>query len=101
MRPTLQLLAEIILVDDGSPAPDLGERLQRYVDNLPKVRLFRQPKRLGLVLGRLKGIELANTETVTVLDSHIEVCPPNHPRGASFPRTRCVSLRRGRRWPHD
>jgi len=49
--------------------------VRRSHDLGPQVRLFRQPQRLGLVLGRLKGIELAESPTVTVLDSHIEVQP--------------------------
>ena len=69
-----QLLKEIILVDDGSDAPHLGAPLQEYVDALgPKVRLIRQGSRTGLVQARLAGMRAATAETVTVLDSHIEV----------------------------
>ena len=44
-----QLLAEIILVDDGSDAAHLGKDLDDYVAALPKVRLIRQGSRTGLV----------------------------------------------------
>lgn len=70
-----QILKEIILVDDGSDKPWLGAELERHLFRLPKVRLVRQPSRLGLVKARLKGAELARAETFTVLDSHIEVQP--------------------------
>lgn len=71
-----QLLKEIVLIDDHSDlesVPDLGQRLEDYIALLPtKVRLYRQPERLGLVKARLRGVEEATAETFTVLDSHIE-----------------------------
>lgn len=53
-----ELLKEIILIDDGSDKPHLGDPLEDYIQHLPKVRLVRQPKRRGLVLARLKGAEV-------------------------------------------
>ena len=68
-----QLLREIILVDDGSSAAHLGDELDKYIATLPKVKLIRQNARTGLVEARLAGMRAAQAETVTVLDSHIEV----------------------------
>jgi polypeptide N-acetylgalactosaminyltransferase len=68
-----ELLKEIILIDDGSDMRHLGNDLEAYIARLPKVRLLRQPKRMGLVLARMKGAEVATAETFTVLDSHVEV----------------------------
>lgn len=70
-----KLLHEIILVDDGSDKPWLGTELDRHVALLPKTRLVRLPQRSGLVKARLRGAEEARGETITVLDSHIEVQP--------------------------
>lgn len=68
-----QLLKEIILVDDGSDKPWLGQELEDYVHLLPKVRLVRNAQRSGLVKARLRGIQEATAQTFTILDSHIEV----------------------------
>ena len=71
-----QLLKEIVLIDDFSDLqtrPELGAQLEEYIKLLPaKVRLYRQPARLGLVEARLRGVEEATAETFTILDSHIE-----------------------------
>ena len=63
------------MIDDGSDRAHLMQELEDHIKLLPKVRLHRQPKRMGLVKARLKGAELATAETFTVLDSHIEVQP--------------------------
>jgi polypeptide N-acetylgalactosaminyltransferase len=70
-----QLLYEIVLVDDASERPWLGAPLEAYVAALPKVRLVRMGQRGGLVKARLRGAHEARGDTVTVLDSHIEVQP--------------------------
>jgi polypeptide N-acetylgalactosaminyltransferase len=69
------LLLEILLVDDGSDRAELGAPLAQAVAALPKVALLRQPRRMGLVQARLRGAREAAGETVTVLDSHVEVQP--------------------------
>jgi polypeptide N-acetylgalactosaminyltransferase len=66
-------LKEIILIDDGSDKPYLQQPLDDYLKFLPKVKLLRQPERMGLVKARLRGAEACAAETFTVLDSHIEV----------------------------
>eukprot|EP00047_Mylnosiga_fluctuans_P018827 m.75430 g.75430 ORF g.75430 m.75430 type:complete len:574 (-) comp7817_c0_seq2:3372-5093(-) len=70
-----RLLREIILVDDASTREYLGKELEYHIKYLPKVRIVRLPKRSGLVIARLAGIEAAQAETFTILDSHIEVQP--------------------------
>lgn len=73
------LLHEIILVDDGSDAdaPWLaeGHEFERHLQLLPKTRLARLAGRNGLMRARNVGAALATGETVTFLDSHIEVGP--------------------------
>ena len=49
------LLAEIILVDDASTLPRLGQELQDLVDSMPKVRLIRNAERKGLMVTRMVG----------------------------------------------
>jgi len=66
------LIHEIILVDDGSDLPHLGDRLQKEVDKMNKVKLVRMKERGGLMRARMQGIEAANAEVLTFLDSHIE-----------------------------
>lgn len=69
------LLHEIVLVDDGSDAVWLKEELEEYIKLLPKVKLVRMPERLGLMAARVTGAQAATGETITFLDSHIEVQP--------------------------
>eukprot|EP00041_Stephanoeca_diplocostata_P022508 m.538231 g.538231 ORF g.538231 m.538231 type:complete len:641 (-) comp22080_c0_seq5:548-2470(-) len=67
------LLKEIILVDDGSDAEWTQGPLEAYIKLLPKVLLRRMPVRQGLMATREEGARVATAETVTFLDSHIEV----------------------------
>lgn len=68
-----ELLHEIIIVDDGSEAVWLQKTLEDYLTMLPKVKLVRMEKRLGLMATRVMGAMVATGETVSFLDSHIEV----------------------------
>lgn len=73
-----QLLREIVIVDDGSnftEAPWLapGGEFERHIGFLPKIKLCRLQGRNGLMRARNVGIALAAGDTITVLDSHIEV----------------------------
>lgn len=74
-----QLLHEIILVDDGSDeeAPWLadGGEFELHLQLLPKTKLARLSGRNGLMRARNVGASLATGETITFLDSHIEVGP--------------------------
>ena len=66
------MIHEIILVDDASTLEHLGARLTRAVEAMDKVRLLRMPERGGLMRARMAGIEAAEAEVLTFLDSHIE-----------------------------
>ena len=66
------LIHEILLVDDASTLDHLGPRLQTEVDKMPKVKLLRLAERGGLMRARMAGIEAAEAEVLTFLDSHIE-----------------------------
>ena len=50
----------------------MGERLENALAKLPKVRLVRNKKRLGLIKTRLIGAQLARSPTITFVDSHVE-----------------------------
>ena len=50
----------------------LGQKLQDYVNTLPKVKLIRSPKRVGLTQARLIGADNAVGDVLIVLDSHCE-----------------------------
>ncbi|XP_055376391.1 polypeptide N-acetylgalactosaminyltransferase 5-like [Condylostylus longicornis] len=68
-----RLLAEIILVDDASEYDFLGKQLEDYVENLPvPVKVLRMKERLGLIKGRLYGVENSTGSVVLFLDSHCE-----------------------------
>lgn len=73
-----ELLREIIIVDDGSSAEEApwlapGGEFERHIGFLPKIKLCRLSGRNGLMRARNVGIALSTGDTVTVLDSHIEV----------------------------
>ncbi|OXA52184.1 putative polypeptide N-acetylgalactosaminyltransferase 9 [Folsomia candida] len=67
------LLSDIILVDDFSDFEHLGEKLEKYVATLSKVRLIRAQKREGLIRARMLGASHAQGPILTFFDSHIEV----------------------------
>lgn len=66
------LLREIILVDDYSDKPYLKEPLEKYLKDVPRVRLIRTVKREGLVRARLLGASHATGDVLTFLDCHCE-----------------------------
>ena len=90
-----KLLKEIILVDDGSSQKWLNQpyplsihpsypqggpialkqdKFINYIKKIsPKIKYVRQ-EREGFIRGRVKGIQLATSETFTVMESHAEVC---------------------------
>jgi len=77
-RTPANLVAEIILVDDKSNYPHLGQKLDKYIEeNFPKVvKLLRLQERSGLINARMAGINLARKDTILLfLDSHIEATP--------------------------
>lgn len=74
-RTPAHLLHEVILVDDDSELGDLKEDLEDYIEeNFPeKVILVRNPKREGLIRGRMIGASHAKGDVLVFLDSHCEV----------------------------
>jgi polypeptide N-acetylgalactosaminyltransferase len=50
----------------------LKEPLQKYIDELEKVRVVRTKKREGLIRARLAGAAVATSEVLIFLDSHCE-----------------------------
>ncbi|CAB0006391.1 unnamed protein product [Nesidiocoris tenuis] len=68
-------LKEVILVDDFSAHDELKGKLDYYIETrFPKiVKLFRLPKRSGLIRARLKGAEEATSDVLLFLDAHCEV----------------------------
>ncbi|XP_070766097.1 polypeptide N-acetylgalactosaminyltransferase 6-like [Enoplosus armatus] len=69
------LLTEILLVDDASTDDQLKTRLDNYVRQLKIVRVLRQRERKGLITARLLGVQAAQGEVLTFLDSHCECFP--------------------------
>merc|ERR1712025_829707 len=59
------LLAEILLVDDASTLPRLGQELQDLVDSMPKVRLIRNAERKGLMVTRMVGVLESRAQVLT------------------------------------
>lgn len=74
-RTPARLLHEIILVDDDSDFDDLKGELDEYIQKyLPgKIKVIRNPKREGLIRGRMIGAAHATGEVLVFLDSHCEV----------------------------
>ena len=58
----LSVLFQVILVDDASDLEHLGERLEKQVEGMEKVRLVRTDKRMGLIRARMRGVQEAKAE---------------------------------------
>lgn len=71
-RSPKHLVKEIILVDDFSNKPHLGEQLENYMRNLEIVKIVRATKREGLIRARLLGAQASTAPVLTFLDSHCE-----------------------------
>ncbi|XP_075234604.1 N-acetylgalactosaminyltransferase 6-like isoform X2 [Lycorma delicatula] len=72
-RSPSHLLKEIFLVDDSSTKDICKKPLDDYVaKHLPKVRVIRLPKRVGLIRARLAGAKAATGDVLIFLDSHTE-----------------------------
>lgn len=74
-RTPAYLLHEIILVDDHSELEELKDGLDQYIrkELQGKVKLVRNPRREGLIRGRMIGASHATGEVLVFLDSHCEV----------------------------
>lgn len=72
-RSPSRLIQEIILVDDYSNKPHLGQQLDDYVKQFGGVvKIVRATKREGLIRARLLGAKAASGPVLTFLDSHCE-----------------------------
>ncbi|XP_045197003.2 polypeptide N-acetylgalactosaminyltransferase 4-like isoform X2 [Mercenaria mercenaria] len=67
------LLAEIILIDDGSKTDELKSRLEVHVQSLSKVNLIRLNPSAGLMVARQTGIDRCKADYFITMDCHIEV----------------------------
>ncbi|CAJ0941791.1 unnamed protein product, partial [Mesorhabditis belari] len=68
-----QLLQEIVLVDDNSSLPELGEKLVKHIERFGDlVKLIRSKERLGLIRAKVRGAREARAEVLVFLDSHCE-----------------------------
>lgn len=64
----------IILIDDASPDPQIGEILESY-SNVPSVEVHRNATNLGFTRTVNRGIELAGRSDVILLNSDTKVTP--------------------------
>ncbi|XP_075212593.1 polypeptide N-Acetylgalactosaminyltransferase 1 [Lycorma delicatula] len=73
-RTPAKLLKEIILIDDFSDHDELHGKFEYYIrTRLPSiVRLYRLPRRQGLIRARLAGAEAASGDVLVFLDAHCE-----------------------------
>ncbi|XP_060079724.1 probable N-acetylgalactosaminyltransferase 9 [Ylistrum balloti] len=70
-----EYLHEVILLDDFSDRPELGEKLNKYVETTwpdGVVRIVRTMERSGLIRARLAGAVAAKGDVLIFLDSHCE-----------------------------
>jgi len=94
-RSPQHLLKEVILVDDGSAAPELHGPLEEWVKKFSsKISIHRFKERQGLMAARTKGAVAATADVVVVLDSHCEVStnwlpPLLHEIAADYRTTAC------------
>ncbi|KAJ8308667.1 hypothetical protein KUTeg_013541 [Tegillarca granosa] len=71
------LLKEVVMVDDFSSKEHLKDRLEQYVKQFNgKVKLYRNPERMGLIRTRTRGAELSTGDVIVFLDAHCE-CQKN------------------------
>ncbi|CAC5414918.1 GALNT [Mytilus coruscus] len=70
-----EYLHEVILLDDFSDRPELGDKLREYVAKTwpdGVVKIVRTKERSGLIRARLAGAKAATGDVIIFLDSHCE-----------------------------
>ncbi|XP_076093310.1 putative N-acetylgalactosaminyltransferase 9 isoform X1 [Mytilus galloprovincialis] len=70
-----EYLYEVILLDDFSDRPELGDKLREYVAKTwpdGVVKIVRTKERSGLIRARLAGAKAATGDVIIFLDSHCE-----------------------------
>lgn len=71
-----KLLAEIVMIDDGSHKTHLGKPMDEYLQRFNGlVKLYRNERREGLIRARSIGGKKAVGEILVYLDAHCEVEP--------------------------
>ncbi|XP_041352821.1 N-acetylgalactosaminyltransferase 7-like [Gigantopelta aegis] len=98
-----QLLKEVIMVDDFSDKADLKGKLEEYVKRFNgKVKITRNPERLGLIQTRTRGAEVSTGDVIVFLDAHCECnrnwLPPLLTRILHNRRTMAVPIVDGIDW---
>lgn len=68
-RTPAKILKEIVLVDDASADSSIGTALTQ----IEKVKLVVNRQREGLIRARIRAAMVAEGDTLTFLDSHVEV----------------------------
>ncbi|XP_060581213.1 polypeptide N-acetylgalactosaminyltransferase 12-like [Ruditapes philippinarum] len=68
-----KLLAEIIIIDDGSETEELKAKLDVHIETISKVHLIRLKPSAGLMVARQTGINQCKAEYLITMDCHIEV----------------------------
>ncbi|KAL7011873.1 hypothetical protein ACKWTF_014501 [Chironomus riparius] len=71
----MSLIEEILISDDYSTREHLKQQLDDYVKKLPKVRIIRSERRLGIVANRVLGARNAVGPVIIFVDSHVECTP--------------------------
>ncbi|XP_071101953.1 probable N-acetylgalactosaminyltransferase 9 [Haliotis cracherodii] len=70
-----EYLHEVILLDDFSDRPELGDKLKTYVEKTwpdGVVKMVRTQQRSGLIRARIEGAKAARGDVIVFLDSHCE-----------------------------
>lgn len=67
-------LGRILLVDDASPEPGMGEALRRLATECDRVEVFRNAQNLGFVRSANRGLSLTRADVV-LLNSDTQVTP--------------------------
>ncbi|XP_046573297.1 probable N-acetylgalactosaminyltransferase 9 [Haliotis rubra] len=70
-----EYLHEVVLLDDFSDRPELGDKLKTYVEKTwPDgiVKMVRTQQRSGLIRARIEGAKAATGDVIVFLDSHCE-----------------------------
>lgn len=70
-----ELVEEIIIVDDASDVEHLQSRLDSYIKAYTKVKKVRIPDRVGYLMARNKGAELASAPVLIFLNADTECSP--------------------------
>ena len=69
--PRFPTVFQIIIIDDGSTLPHLGQVLTDEIATIPKVKLVRQDRQ-GLIRSKVNGAHMAGGDVLVYLDSHCE-----------------------------